>query len=34
MPLEIGFAMAVPLTWMQRRTRRLVRGRQWRRASR
>ena len=34
MPLEIGFAMAVPLTWMQRRTRQLVRGRQWRRASR
>jgi signal peptidase I len=33
LPLELGFAAAVPLTWIQRRAR-LVRGRQWRRASR
>jgi signal peptidase I len=34
LPLELGFAVAVPVTWMQRRVRRLVRGRRWRRASR
>jgi signal peptidase I len=34
MPLEIGFAGAVPLTLVQRRVRRRVRERQWRRASR
>jgi signal peptidase I len=34
LPLELGFAVAVPVTLMQRRARRLVRGRRWRRASR
>jgi signal peptidase I len=34
LPLELGFAMAVPVTWIQRRARRLVRGRRWRRPPR
>jgi signal peptidase I len=34
LPLEIGFAGAVPLTLLQRGVRRRMRGRRWRRASR
>ena len=34
LPLELGFAMAVPVTWIQRRGRRLVRGRRCRRPPR
>jgi signal peptidase I len=34
LPLELGFAVAIPVTGLQRRVRRLVRGRRWRRASR
>jgi signal peptidase I len=34
LPLELGFAMAIPVTWIQRRARRLVRGRRWRRPPR
>jgi signal peptidase I len=34
LPLELGFAVAVPVTWIQRRTRRLVHGRRSRRAQR
>jgi hypothetical protein len=34
LPLEIGFAGAVPLTLLQRGVRRRMRGRRWRRTSR